>query len=139
MSVPELLHHRIHKVSHFQVILMDRDQSDTYPDYGHGGSLATFGPQGVAVSTAWDENATVEPDVEITVTGYSAPSDGADLLRPIADGQIAVGKGGVLVGNVITGDLETLPLAEGRYVVTVFADVHEPFTARKVRFHMMRL
>ena len=55
MSDPTLLHHKIHKVSNFQVFLTDRDSADADPDYGHGGSLATFGPHGIIVSTAWDD------------------------------------------------------------------------------------
>lgn len=139
MSDPTLLHHKIHKVSNFQVFLTDRDSADADPDYGHGGSLATFGPHGIIVSTAWDDNATVEPDVEISVTGFGVPAETADQLKPVADGQVSIGRGGVRVGNVITNDLVTLALAEGRYVVTVFTDTLAPFTARKVRFHLMRL
>ena len=139
MTQSIVLHQRIHSVSHFQVFLMDREASEGYPDYGHGSSLATFSPHAVAVSTAWDDNGTVEPNVEIIVSGYDAPSERSDGLKPVADGQISVARGGIQVGNVVTNDLNTVAIPEGRYVVTVFTDTLAPFTARCVRFHLMRL
>ncbi len=139
MNEPVVLHQRIHSVSHFQVFLMDRDVSDGHPDYGHGSSLATFSPHAVAVSTAWDDNGTVEPHVEIIVTGFGAPAEPADGLKPVADGQIGVARGGIQVGNAIANDLHAIPVPEGRYVVTVYTDTLAPFTARRVRFHLMRL
>ena len=139
MTQTTVLHQRIHAVSHFQVFLMDREASDNYPDYGHGSSLATFSPHAVAVSTAWDDNGTTEPHVEVIVTGFDAPSEQSEDLKPVADGQISVARGGIQVGNVIANDVDAVSIPEGRYVVTVFTDTLAPFTARRVRFHLMRL
>lgn len=139
MPNPQLLHRRVHSISHFQVFLMDREVADGYPDYGHGGSLATFAPRAVAVSTAWDENGTVEPNVEITVTGFGEPNESFDQLRPVADGRLAVGKNGVLAGNAVSADVAMIEVPAGDYVVTVFTDALAPFTARRVRFHLMAL
>ncbi len=139
MDEPLLLHQRIHKTSHFQVSLSDASAGNGYPENGHGAALATFGPQGVSVSTAWDDNATIDQDVEIAVTGYGPPSEAFDHLKPVANGEIAVGTAGVAIGSVIMADLVVLPMAEGRYMVTVFTDTMAPFAARRVRFHLMRL
>lgn len=139
MSAPELLHRRAHSVSHVQVVLMDRDAADAYPDYGHGGSLATFGPRAVAVSTDWDENGTVEALVEIAVTGFGEPGEAFDPLRPVADGPLRVGARGLQTGNVVSGDMAATPVPAGDDIVTGFTDALAPVTARRVRFHLMAL
>jgi hypothetical protein len=135
----ELRHRQIHQVSHSQVHLMDAAGVEPILDHINGSALASFGPHGIVVSTAWDENATVPPEVEIAITVGGHSSAAFDDLRAIAEGVLQVGEQGIEVGNLITGDLARLPVASGRYLATVFGDVVAPFVARRVRIHLMVL
>lgn len=139
MTGSDVVHRRAYRASHFRVFLVALEQTEGRPDYGHFRSLVTFGPVSVAVSTAWDETAAEQSNVDITVTGYGEPDGQAGDLMPVADGQISVGPKGLQIGDVVEGDYETLQVPVGSYVVTVFADALAPFVARRVRFHLMAL
>jgi hypothetical protein len=136
----ELLHRRVHHASHFQVCVLDgAGVVEPILDHLNGGVLASFGNRGIVVSTAWDENGAVPPHVEIVITAGGHSGAAFDDLKPIAEGEFHVGDQGVDVGNVIAADLARVPVAPGRYLATVFADVVAPFVARRVRIHLMAL
>jgi hypothetical protein len=121
--------------SHFQVALFAADMPEAYPENIQRDALATYSSHGVAVTTAWDENGTVPPDVLIGVYLMEAVPDLKNFLA-IAQAPIAVSAKGVLVGNAISGDLRTNSLKEGTYDVLVAADTREPFKARCVGFFL---
>jgi hypothetical protein len=135
----ELLHRRVHQVSHSQVCVLDAAGVEPIMELINGSTLASFGNHGIVISTAWDGDGTVAPEVEIAVSvnGYSGAA--FDDLLAVAEGELHVGNKGIEVGNLITGDLATIPVAPGRYLATVFADVVAPFIARRVRIHLMAL
>lgn len=129
-----LLHHRIHMVSHFQVALFASGVKDAYPEQATGVGLVTYGGSGIVVSTAWDDNGKVPPEVDVAVL-LEEPASG---LLAIAEGPLEIGDDGALVGNAIDGDLEKLTIPAGRYRVQVSADRREPFFARKVAFAVFK-
>ncbi len=132
--MPEILHRRVHSVSHYQIDLLVKGAEMSGPDAG--GTLVAFAPGHINVATAWDENGTVPPHVEISVSGYERlPAAGIAGLLPLAAGYIEVGAEGLEVGNYISGDVAHVAVPNGTYAVTVFADKLEAPTARKVQFH----
>jgi hypothetical protein len=130
------LYRRIHDVSHFQIDLLAKGAQMT--EGGAGGTLVRFSPGQINVATAWDENGTVPPLVEIIMSGFDPlTAAGIEGLIPIASGPFEAGPDGVEVGNFIMSDVNAVALAKGRYTVTVFLDKVEPMTARKVHFHFL--
>jgi hypothetical protein len=118
------------------VALTDAADKGAYPDLSPGGQLVTFGRKGVVAATAWDDNGTTEPLVEIAVSGFDRPGAGGALLA-LATGAIDVGAQGVLVGSFLTQDLKLIAdVPTGRYQVLVSADALVPMTARRVTFHL---
>ena len=132
--MPAMLYRGTHSVSHFQIDLLVKGAPLTEHDVG--GTLVAFAPGHINVTTAWDENGTVPPNVEIIVSGYETlTSGGIAGLYPLAAGYLDVGPTGIEVGNYITTDTASVAVPSGRYAVAVFADRLEPMTARKVQFH----
>lgn len=130
------LHKRVHKVSHFQLALLDGSSDTTYPDDPYGAALAAFAPTGVVVSCAWDDNAKLAPDVDVEVrytTEMPTPASAGTLI-PVTVGQIAIGTRGVEVGNWITGDIARIAVAPGRHGVGILMDTVEPYKARTIQF-----
>jgi hypothetical protein len=125
-------------VSHFQVALFAAEVPNAYPDNMQGDTLASFSSNGVAVSTAWDENGTVAPHVAVTVYLYEEAVD-LQGLQALAQAPIGIGSPGFIVGNAISGDLHSFVLKEGRYDLLVAADTREPFKARRVGFFLKPL
>jgi hypothetical protein len=130
------LHKRIHQVSHFQLALIDGSADNAYPEDPYGAALAAFSDTGVVVSCAWDENATVAPEVDIEVRYASeAPTPAsAGHLTPVAVGQLAIGTRGIEVGNWITGDIQRIAVPPGRHAVGILMDTLVPYKARVVQF-----
>jgi hypothetical protein len=127
---------RAHDVSHFQIDLIAKGA--LMSEFDVGGTLVRFFPGRINVATAWDENGTVPPHVEISMSGFEPlPAAGIEGLIPIASGPFETGADGAEVGNFITSDVNAVALAKGRYTVTVFLDKVEPMTARKVHFHFL--
>lgn len=133
--MPEILHRRIHNVSHFHAVVASKGQA--LPDDLFGGTLVTFYDCGVIAATAWDDNATVEPHVEITVSGFGSPLLGSfpDLL-PAAAGNLIIGPEGLEAGNSITGDTTLIAVPAGRYRALVLLDTLTPMTARRLHVHL---
>ena len=132
------LHRRKHYVSHFQVVLLDCARLGEYPESTNGEAFVTFGAAGVAVSTAWDDNCTVQPLVEIAVSGFGPRAATPDGMHVIAEAPFFVGEKGIAVGNWVADDVEKIAVAPGRYTLIVLADTWEPFKARCVAFHLLR-
>lgn len=129
------LYRRTHNVSHFQIDLVSKGALLTEHDVG--GTLVSFAPGHINVATAWDENGTVPPHVDIGISGYEPlPAVGLAGLIPVAAGFLDVGPDGVEVGNVITSDVSVVVLPKGRYAITVFLNTLEPMAARRVHFHL---
>lgn len=125
---------RTHDVSHFQIDLLSKGA--LMSEWGTGGTLVRFFPGQINVATAWDENGSVPPLVEIIMSGFEPlPAAGIEGLIPIAAGPFEAGADGVEVGNFISADVNAVALAKGRYIAEVFLDKVEPMTARKVHFH----
>ena len=128
------LHRKTHSVSHFQVSLIRAGAN--LSEFAVGGTLVNFSENEINVATAWDDNGSVSPEVEIVVTGMNVPpGDGFPPLSAVASGPFNVGRGGIEAGNWISGDVATVAIAEGRYWVLVLLDTLEPMTARRVQFH----
>jgi hypothetical protein len=129
------LYRRTHNVSHFQIDLVSK--GSPLSEHDVGGTLAAFAPGHINVATAWDENGTVPPHVDISISGYEPlPAVGIAELIPVAAGFLDVGPDGVEVGNFITSDVSAVALPKGRYAVTVFLETLEPMAARRVHFHL---
>ena len=132
--MPTELYRRVHNVSHFQIDL--RVKGSQLVEHDAGGTLVSFAPGHINVATAWDENGSVPPHVEIIISGYEMLSAaGLEGVIPVAAGILDVGKDGVEVGNYISNDLASVAIPEGQYMVTVFIDKLEPMTARLVHFY----
>ncbi|MFM2423037.1 MAG: hypothetical protein RL291_1567 [Pseudomonadota bacterium] len=130
------LHKRIHNVSHYQLALLDGASETGYPDDPYGAALAAFAPTGVVVSCAWDENASVAPDVDVEVryaTEAPTPASVGPLIA-IAVGHMTIGTRGIEVGNWITGDITRIAVPPGRHGVGVLMDTVEPYKARTIQF-----
>jgi hypothetical protein len=128
------LYRHTHHVSHFQIDLVSKGA--LLVEHDVGGTLVAFAPGHINVATAWDENGSVPPLVEISISGYE-PLSAAGIagLIPVAAGFLDVGPSGVEVGNYIMSDVSVVALPKGRYAVTVFLETLEPMAARKVHFH----
>lgn len=132
--MPTELYRRVHDVSHFQIDL--RVNGAELAEHDVGGTLVSFAPGHINVATAWDDNSSGPPQVEIIISGYEMLSAaGLDGVFPVASGYVAVGREGIEVGNYITNDIAGVTIPEGRYCVTVFVDKLEPMTARLVHFY----
>ena len=133
-----LQHRRKHSVSHFQVALFDATRPGAYPSRLETDAMTTFGPRGVVVSTAWDDNGLALPLVDVLVACGDAAAVDDDLVA-VGRGEISLGSGGARVGNVLTGDTEDMALPAGPYRVTVYADKSKLFAARRVAFALEAL
>ena len=95
-----------------------------------------FADREINVTTAWDDNGTVPPDVTIEITGCTAPGlAGFPPLLPAASAAFDVSSGGIEVGNWISGDIAKVAIPPGRYWVLVSLDTLEPYKARRLHFH----
>lgn len=131
----EILHRRVHTVSHFHAMVASKGQP--FPDDLFGGTLVTFHDCGLIAATAWDDNATSDPHVEIIVSGFEPPLPGLfPGLLPAAAGNLTVGPEGLEAGNVITGDIALIGVPLGRYRVLVLLDTLTPMTARRLHVHL---
>lgn len=128
------LYRRTDTVSHFQIDLVSK--GSPLSEHDVGGTLVPFAPDQINVATAWDENGTVPPSVDISMSGFEPlPAAGIAGRIPVAAGFLDVGPHGVEVGNFIMSDVSEVALPQGRYAVTVFLDTRVPMAARKVHFH----
>ena len=107
--MPTELYRRVHNVSHFQIDL--RVKGSQLVEHDAGGTLVSFAPGHINVATAWDENGSVPPHVEIIISGYEMLSAaGLEGVIPVAAGILDVGKDGVEVGNYISNDLASVAI-----------------------------
>ena len=131
------LHKRIHDVSHFQISLINSGAN--LSEFDVGCTLVNFASQEINVTTAWDENGTLAPDVEIEITGFDMPPlDGFSPLFPVAASTFEVGGNGIEVGNWISSDIAKVAVPKGSYKVLVSLDALEPTKARRVHFHFWK-
>jgi hypothetical protein len=131
------LHRRVHNTSHFQISLINAGAN--LSEFDVGCTLVNFASQEINVTTAWDENGTVPPEVEIEITGFDLPPlEGFAPLFPIATSSFEVSEGGIEVGNWISGDVAKVALPKGAYRVLVSLDVLEPAKARRAHFHFWK-
>jgi hypothetical protein len=131
------LHKRLHHVSHFQISLINAGANLT--EFDVGCTLVNFASQEINVTTAWDENGTVPPEVEIEVSGFDMPPlEGFAPLFPVATSTFEVGNSGIEVGNWISNDVAKVAVPKGLYKVLVSLDVLEPAKARRVHFHFWK-
>jgi hypothetical protein len=131
------LHRRIHHVSHYQISLINAGAN--LSEFDVGGTLVNFASQEINVTTAWDGNGTVPPEVEIEVSGFDVPPlAGFEPLFPVASTTFEVSDGGMEVGNWITGDVAKVAVPKGTYRVIVSLDVLQPAQARRVHFHFWK-
>ncbi len=137
MMVQEI-YRRTHFVSHSQIDLVANGAE--LAELECGGTIASFAPGHIKIATAWDENGTAEPHVELIVTGFDllAAADVPGDMTAVASGPFVVLEDGAEAGNYIIGDLAKFELPKAAYVATVFVDKIAPMTARRVHIHLRR-
>jgi hypothetical protein len=132
------IYRKTHDVSHSQIDLVASGAE--LAEMECGGTLVSFAPGHIKIATAWDENGTVEPHVELIVTGFNllAAIEVPAGMTAVASGPFVLTQDGAEAGNYITGDIAQFSLPKATYVATVFVDKLEPMTARRVHVHLRR-
>lgn len=128
---------RIVNVSHFQVDVSSKGARLSESEAG--GTLVLFAPGHIKISTAWDDNGKVAPEVHLTLSAGAWQPERTGGLVALAQGPFICGADGLTVGNHISGDLADAALPAGQYHAIVFADRYEPMTARRVHVHFIRM
>jgi len=95
-----------------QVALFDAEGEDSYPEWKTGTEEAVLGPRGIAVATAGD--------TEIEVVVSSGQENVSGML--CISGEIQVGHGGLVVGNVVAANLVQIPWPSGKTSVDVYTN-----------------
>ncbi len=111
-----------------QVELRDPHARD-YPQWETGEEAVAALPQSVAVATRGDQQGKVVIEVWQNALEVEAP----EVSEPLYDGELVVTDDKVVIGNTAGNEFHPVPVAPGRYRLTVFASpVRKP--ARVVYF-----
>ncbi|MGB8214143.1 MAG: hypothetical protein WCE68_11340 [Anaerolineales bacterium] len=95
-----------------QVMLIDAEDIDAYPQWSTGIENAILGPKGVAVSALGDTQ------VEIIIYKGNTVVESTLYIS----GEIEIGKSGLIVGNEIAGTSERIPWPSGKAKIKVYAN-----------------
>lgn len=132
------IYRRTHLVSHSQIDLVANGAE--LAELECGGTIVSFAPGHIKIATAWDDDGTVEPHVELIVTGINllGAAEVPDDMIAVSSGPFVLLEDGAEAGNYIIGDLAKFELPKAAYVATVFVDKIAPMTARRVHVHLRR-
>lgn len=95
-----------------QVVLLDNEADDGFPQMRNGSESVAFGWQGVVVATKED----FETEI-IVCQGMDEPEYALCIT-----GQIRVGNKGLIVGNIEAATTTNIPWPSGRTLVTVYTN-----------------
>ncbi len=101
-------------IQYNQVALIDEEDTDSYPQWETGTESAVSGEKGIAVATA----PTLDTIEVVVLTGESRP----DGMRLCHSTEIEVGRHGLIIGNIVTDDIEHLDWPKGRSKVDVYTN-----------------
>jgi HEAT repeat protein len=109
--------------SHHLLALYDVADNDSFPEIGTGTDSTYFGPKGVLITVATDD------DIQVTVyTGEGTPPG---VL--VGTGTIEGGDKGLFIGSPLA-DLDLLAWPPGPASVSVYLDTDAPYEAKQVTF-----
>lgn len=99
-----------------QVAFVDKEDSESYPEWVTGKELVVFGKKGVAISTKRSE------EVRLIIINGEEKSE-TDTLS--ISGVIDIGNMGAEAGNYLSSDLSAISLSQGTYSIHVVLEYHD--------------
>ena len=97
-----------------QIVLLDAQNSAAYPEWTTGDEKAVYTKNGIAVATAGDSN------IEVIIKENRGVSD--ENLYPCLSAIITIGEKGLLVGNIPSGNVNSVPWMAGDVLVKVYTN-----------------
>lgn len=108
----------------YQIVIIEFDKKNTLPNWISGNEKVVFGEKGFIIATSSEE--------EILVEVYTSfPQEQNDNIS--FTGWIKIGKKGLGVGSIIGGNIDTLSLKKGSYLVHLNID----YRSRILRIYLL--
>lgn len=109
------IYHEQHLPIHAQVMLLDAEDIDVFPEWGTGKEAAVIGVKGALVATASSTG-----DLWVDVIVYTG--DGQPVGTMCLAGEIQVGHEGLLIGTDAGCDVNHLVWPSGRTTIRIYVN-----------------